>query len=120
MRKEGNIIQSKSLKFALRIVSLYKYLSFQKREFVISKQILRGGTSIGANIEEAIGGQSKKDFYSKICISYKEARETTYWLKVLRGGCYINTEEFDSMFNDCEELCKILGRIKITVGKNNS
>jgi four helix bundle protein len=117
---EGNIVKIKSLGFSLRIVKLYKYLTNNKREFVLSKQILRSGTSIGANIEEAIGGQSRKDFFSKICIAYKEARETSYWLKVLRNGNYLNNIEFESIFFDCDELCKILGKIKITTEKNNS
>jgi four helix bundle protein len=99
---------------------LYKYLKFEKREYVLSKQILRSGTSIGANIEEAIGGQSRKDFFSKICIAYKEARETSYWLNVLKNGKFLNEREFNSIFKDCEELCRILGKIKITTGKNNS
>jgi four helix bundle protein len=117
---EGNIIKIKSLKFSLRIVNLYKYLTNKKREFILSKQILRSGTSIGANIEEAIGGQSRKDFFSKICIAYKEARETSYWVNVLKNGNYLNEAEYSSMFKDCEEICKILGKIKITTGRNNS
>ena len=117
---EGNIIKTKSLSFSLRIVNLYKYLTNNKREFVLSKQILRSGTSIGANIEEAIGGQSRKDFFSKICIAYKEARETSYWLNILRNGNYLSDSEFKSIFNDCEEICRILGKIKITTEKNNS
>ncbi len=75
-----NILQEKSFAFAVRIVNLYKYLCDEKKEFVLSKQVLRFGTSIGANIEEAIGGQSDKDFLSKLSVSYKEARETTYWI----------------------------------------
>ncbi len=71
-----NIIQEKTFKFSIAIVELYKYLVYNKKEFVIAKQLLRSGTSIGANVEEAIGGQSKKDFYTKICTAYKEARET--------------------------------------------
>jgi four helix bundle protein len=79
-----NVIQEKSYIFAIRIVRLYKYLIKQQKEFVLAKQILRSGTSIGANIEEAIGGQSKKDFLSKLSIAYKEARETNYWLRILK------------------------------------
>ncbi len=76
--KKDNIIQEKSYDFAVRIVNLYKHLLQEKKEFVLSKQLLRSGTSIGANIEEAIGGQSRKDFYAKLTIAYKEARETHY------------------------------------------
>lgn len=76
--KKDNVVQIKSYAFAIRIVNVYKYLSNEKKEFVLSKQLLRCGTSIGANIEEAIGGQSEKDFFAKLTISYKEARETHY------------------------------------------
>ena len=110
-----NVIQQKSFLFAIRIINLYKYLIQDKKEFVLSKQILRSGTSIGANIEESIGGQSEKDFLSKISISYKEARETIYWLKLLKETEYIKNEEFESLFYDAEEICKILGSIQIAI-----
>ena len=87
MKKE-NIIQQKSFAFALRIVHLYRYLTNEKKEFVLAKQALRSGTSIGANIEEAIGAQSEKDFLSKLSIAYKEARETKYWLNLLKASQY--------------------------------
>ncbi len=83
--KSDNIIQEKSFAFAIRIVNLYKYLTNEKKEFVLSKQILKSGTSIGANIEESIGAQSDKDFLNKISISYKEARESIFWLKLLQA-----------------------------------
>ncbi len=79
-----NIIQQKSFVFAIRIINLYKHLTVQKKEYVLSKQILRSGTSIGANIEESIGGRSDKEFLFKLEIAYKEARETVYWLKLLK------------------------------------
>jgi four helix bundle protein len=82
--KEQNVIQQKSYDFAIRIVNLYKYLATEKKELVLSKQILRSGTSIGANVEEAIGAQSDKDFLNKLSIAYKEARETHYWIRLLR------------------------------------
>lgn len=78
--KSDNVVQTKSYDFALRIVKVYKYLSQEKKEFVLSKQLLRSGTSIGANIEESIGGQSKADFFAKITIAYKETRESKYWI----------------------------------------
>ena len=112
-----NIIQQKSFLFAIRIINLYKYLTNEKKEFVLSKQILRSGTLIGANIEESIGGQSDKDFLSKISISYKEARETIYWLKLLKETEYIKVDEFENIFNDAEEICKILGSIQISIKK---
>ncbi len=82
--KKDNVIQIKSYDFAVRIVKLYKHLSQEKKEFVLSKQLLRSGTSIGANVEEAIGGQSRKDFFAKLTIAYKEARESHYWIRLLR------------------------------------
>ena len=112
---KDNIIQQKSFSFAIRIVNLYKYLVSEKKEFVLSKQLLRSGTSIGANIEESIGGQSEKDFLSKLSISYKEARETIYWLKLLKETGYISINEFESIYNEAEEICKILAKIQITI-----
>jgi len=87
--KEENVIQQKSYAFALRIIQLYRYLAQEKKEFVLAKQILRSGTAIGANVEEAIGAQSKKDFLSKMAIAYKEARETKYWLRLLKDTKYL-------------------------------
>ncbi|MCB0479761.1 MAG: four helix bundle protein, partial [Crocinitomicaceae bacterium] len=87
-----NIIQQKSFAFAIRTVNAYKYLQSEKKEFVLSKQLLRSGTSIGANIEEATGGQSKKDFIAKMSIAYKEARETKYWIKLLAATEYLESD----------------------------
>lgn len=97
-----NIIQQKSFAFAIRIVELFKHLQSEKKEFVLSKQILHSGTSIGANIEESIGGASEKDFLHKLTISYKEARETVYWLKLLHATQYISDKEFESIHSDAE------------------
>ena len=102
-----NVILEKSFKFAVRVVKLYKYLCEDKKEFVLSKQILRSGTSIGANAEEAIAGQSNKDFIAKISIAQKEARETRYWLKLLLETDYLTAEQGDSLLQDIEELNKI-------------
>ncbi|MCW5905564.1 MAG: four helix bundle protein [Chitinophagaceae bacterium] len=115
-----NVIQQKSFAFAIRVVNAYKYLTEQKREFVLSKQLLRSGTSIGANVEEAIGGQSKKDFIAKISISYKEARETKYWLNLLTATDYLDENLSKSLLDDAEELCKILSSILLTTKQNNS
>lgn len=114
-----NVIQEKSYIFAIRIVRLYKCLIKQQKEFVLAKQILRSGTSIGANIKEAIGGQSKKDFLSKLSIAYKEARETNYWLRILKDSGYLKIKEFESIFFDLEEIQKLLTTI-IKTTKNNS
>ena len=118
--KTENIVQQKSFAFAIRVVNVYKYLITEKKEFVLSKQLLRSGTSIGANIEESIGGQSDKDFLSKLSIAYKEARETIYWLKLLQATDYLTQQEADSLLNDAEEICKILGKIQITLKTRNS
>ena len=113
--KKDNIVQEKSFAFAVRVVNLYKYLTTEKKEYVLSKQLLRSGTSVGANVEESIGGQSERDFLSKLSISYKEARESKYWLKLLLATDYLNKEQASSLINDAEEICKILGAIQKTV-----
>ena len=110
---------NKSFAFAIRVVNAYKYLIEEKKEYVISRQFLRSGTSIGANSEEAIGGQSKADFISKISIAYKEARETKYWIRLLKATNYFDESQADSLLFDLDELLKIIGKIQIT-SKNNS
>jgi four helix bundle protein len=110
-----NLIQEKSYSFALRIVKLYRWLCEEKKEFLLSKQLLRCGTSVGANVEEAIGAHSQKDFHSKIRIAYKESRETHYWLRLVHDSNYIDDNAFRSISVDCEELIKILGSITKTL-----
>lgn len=110
-----NIVRDKSYAFAIRIVKAYKFLCEQRKEFVLSKQLLRSGTSVGANIEEAIGGQSRKDFFAKLSIAYKEARETQYWIKLLRDTDYLSKEQSDSLLEDAEELLRIIGSIQKTI-----
>ncbi|MBR1908332.1 four helix bundle protein [bacterium] len=117
--KTENTIENKSKKFAVRIVNLYKYLCNEKNEFVMSKQMLRSGTSIGANIAEAKCGSSKKDFLNKMYIAFKECSETNYWLDLLFETEYINEKEYNSIKNDCEEINKILSSITKTT-KNNT
>lgn len=107
MKKE-NIVKDKSLSFAIRIVNLYKYLVADKRETVMSKQLLRCGTSIGANIREAEQAQSRADFLSKQNIALKEANETEYWLELLMRTGFITQNEYESINNDCVELNKLL------------
>ena len=113
--KDNNIIQVKSYAFALRIIKLYVYLKNEKNEYTLGKQILRSGTSIGANIEEAIGAQSDRDFLSKISIAYKEARETHYWIRLLTDSNFLVASEETSLINDCDELLKIIGSIQISI-----
>ena len=108
-----NIIVKKSYAFALSVIQLYKQL-VEKREYVLSKQILRSGTSVGANIHEAVSGESKKDFIHKLGISVKEARETSYWLHLLKDSDYITPDDFSRLNNSCDELIKILNSIILT------
>ena len=113
--KKDNVIQQKSFTFAIRIVNAYKYLKYQKQEYILSKQLLRSGTSICANIEESIGGQSGKDFIAKMGIAYKEARETIYWIRLLAATDFLNKKMSDSLIRDAEEICKIIGTIQTTL-----
>ncbi len=113
--REDNVTLRKTYAFALRIVKLRQYLCQEKKEWFISKQIFRSGTSIGANVEEAVGGQSSKDFISKISIAYKESRETHYWLRLLFDSGYLEESQFKSILSDCEEINKILSSILLTM-----
>ena len=114
MKKE-NVVLEKTYAFAIRMVRCYKYLSTEQKEFILSKQLLRSGTSIGANVEEAIGGQSGKDFYSKMYIDYKEARETHYWLRLLRDTDFLEDKIVASILSDSEEILKLIGSILKTL-----
>ena len=107
-RMTDSIIQDKSIKFAIRIVKLYKYLKEEKNEYVLSKQLVRSGTSVGANVSEAQRAQSKADFSAKMYIALKEAEESAYWILLLRESGFLTDKEFDSIGLDCEELIKIL------------
>ena len=109
--KTENAIVTKSKAFALRIIKLYKYLCSKKREFVMSKQIMRSGTSIGANVREATRAQSTPDFISKMNIALKEAEETCYWLELLHESEYLDEKAFNSLYDDSLELLKILASI---------
>lgn len=106
--KKNNVIVEKSYKFAIRIVRLYQYLVKEKKEYHLSVQVLKSGTSIGANIEEAVGGFSKKDFIAKLQISYKEAKETHYWIRLMRDTDYLSEKEAESLLINCEEILKII------------
>lgn len=106
-----SIVESKSFNFAIRIVNLYKYLTDNKKEYVLSKQILKSGTSVGANISEALQGQSRKDFLMKMNIALKECSETKYWLRLLSATNYIGDIQANSIMKDCTELEKMLTSI---------
>lgn len=103
-----SVLRDKSYQFALRIIKLYKYIVAEKKEYVLSKQILRSGTSIGANVEEANQAQSKSDFVHKLSIAQKEAFETDYWLRLLCDSEYLTKTQADSLLNDCREVQKLL------------
>lgn len=114
-----NVIQQKSYAFASRIVKMYKYLLHEQREFVLSKQVLRSGTSVGANVEEALAASSKADFIAKLTIAAKEARETTYWLRLLHDNDYLPTPLFNSLHSDNTEISKLLSSILMTTKANS-
>ncbi len=108
MAVKKETVKEKSKKFALRIVHLYQYLVNDKKEFVLSKQILRSGTSIGANLAESVCAISEKDFLSKIYIALKETEETLYWIELLKDANYIDEKSYDSIYDDCQAIAKML------------
>ena len=120
VKMKDNVVLEKSFDFAVRIVKLYKYLCTDKKEYVLSKQLLRSGTSIGANVNEAQAGQSKKDFIAKMSIASKEARESCYWIKLLIQTDYLNenSKNTKSLVNDIEEIVKLLTSIVKSSGEN--
>lgn len=106
--KEDNIVVTKSYAFAVRCVNLYKYLCEEKHDYIVGKQLLRSGTSIGANVKEAIRGVSRADFAAKLSIALKEASESEYWIEILRDTDYITPQQSNSLLADCQELLKLL------------
>ena len=119
--KRENVVMNKSYAFALRIVKLYKYLVYEKKEYVLSKQLLRSGTSIGALIKEGEHAQSKADFLNKMNVALKEANETQYWIELLRDSDYLSYEESLSIYDNSDELIRLLASIvkstKLALGK---
>ena len=113
-------IENKSKKFAVRIINLYKYLVGEKKEYVMSRQILKSGTSIGANVKEGEFAQSTSDFISKMSIALKEAGETEYWLELLCETDYITAAQYDSMKTDCKEIIRLLTSIIKSTKSNNN
>ena len=113
MEKKANVILDKTFQFSLRIIEIYKYLTTQKNEYIMSKQLLKSGTSIGANVNEAQEAQSKKDFISKCSISLKEARETDYWLRLLSAAHYLDGKETElaALFEELAAVRKIITAI---------
>ena len=99
-------------------MAVANYLNEEKRQYVMARQLLKSGTSIGANVEEAMGGQSRKDFFAKLSISYKEARETHYWLRLLKESKILESDKADLLINECTEILKIIGTIQTTMKRN--
>ena len=120
LKREKNILLEKVAAYSNRIIRLYKYLKDEKKEFIMSKQLLRSGTSIGANIVESQSAQSSADFIHKLEIALKEAKETHYWLEKLFAGEYINDVGYQSMSNDNIEIIKLLTSIIVTKKRNMS
>ena len=116
--KEDNVIKDKSFEFSVSIVNLYRYLTEDKKEYIMSKQVFRSGTSISANVCEGMQGVSKADFVAKLSISLKEACETVYWLRLLHRTGYIEGKIFNSIIGDCQELIRLLTSI-IKTTKNS-
>ena len=112
--KANNLVAEKSKQFALRIIRLYQYLREEKQEYILSKQVLRSGTSIGANVREGERGQSRADFYARLNIALKEAEETAYWLELLHESDYIDETSFESIYGDAQELIRLLVSITKT------
>jgi four helix bundle protein len=115
MSEKKSIVGAKAYSFALEIVIVYKQVTAEKKEFVLSKQLLRAGTSIGANVNEAISGVSKRDFIHKLGIALKEARETSYWLNLLKDSSYISIDTFSSLHGSCNEIIRMLSSIILTI-----
>ncbi len=115
-----SIVKDKSVRFAIRVVRLYRYLKEERNEYILSKQLVRSGTSIGANISEAQRAQSQADFAAKMYIALKEAEESAYWILLLKEAEYITEKEYESVCADCEELVKLLTAITKTVAPRNS
>jgi four helix bundle protein len=106
--EKKNVLKEKSFAFSIRVVKLYQFLKKEHQEYELAKQVLRSGTSVAANIEEAVGGYSRKDFYARLGIAYKEARETRFWLRLLNSTELLEQKLFESLENDCNELIKLL------------
>ncbi|AQG81671.1 four helix bundle protein [Spirosoma montaniterrae] len=118
MQEQESIIQTKSFDFATRVVRMYQWITKKHRIHSLADQVLRSGTSVGANVEEATGALTKKEFIAKIGIAYKEARETRYWLRLLGATDYLNDKMYGSMLADCQELIRILASIQKTSQRN--
>ncbi len=111
---KDNLIADKSYAFALNIIKAYLYLSKEKQEYILSRQLLKSGTSIGANVREAIGAQSRADFINKMSVAFKEALETEYWLNLLKDSKLLPLKMADDLLIECQSICRIISKIQIT------
>jgi four helix bundle protein len=118
MELKENPVKDKCYRFALRIIRLYQYITTEKKEFVLAKQVLKSGTAIGALVEEALQGESRADFIHKLSIANKEANETNYWLRLLRDSQILDAKAADSILADCQELIQLLTSIIKTTRGN--
>lgn len=116
--KKDNIVLEKSFRFAIRIIRLYQHLTGARHEYILSKQMLRAGTSVGANVREGNNAESKADFIHKLGVAQKETDETMYWLELLKETDYLTNHEFDSIYQDANELLKIIRSIILTAKSN--
>jgi four helix bundle protein len=114
-----NIVKDKSFEFAIRVIKMYQFLQDEKKEYVMSKQVLRAGTSIGANVREALNAESTADFIHKLAVAQKETDETLYWLELLHASNYLDKPTFDSIYAQLEEIYKIIIKIIVTTRNNN-
>lgn len=115
---ERNILREKSYRFAIDVIGVYKQLAEKEKDRIISRQLLRSGTSVGANVEEAVGGISRKDFLCKLTIAYKEAREANYWLRILRDTGDLEKSKADDLVEDSYELIRIMAKTQLTMKRN--
>ena len=118
--KNSNLIKDKSYDFALHIIKIVQKIRNQHNEYALTGQLIRSGTSIGANIEEAVGAQSRNDFLHKISVAYKEARESNYWIRLLRDTKYLDAQVAEKLLKENLELLKIIGSIQKTIKKSGS
>jgi four helix bundle protein len=118
--KNSNLIKDKSYDFALHIIKIVQKIRNQHNEYALTGQLIRSGTSIGANIEEAVGAQSRNDFLHKISVAYKEARESNYWIRLLRDSKYLDAQVAEKLLKENLELLKIIGSIQKTIKKSGS
>lgn len=114
-----NILQNKSFQFSIKIIEAYKILTDDKEEYILSEQLLKSGTGIGANVEYALSGQNRTDFFSSMALAFKEAKQTKYWLMLLQETNYLSEADSTDLISDCEEICRIIFSIQKNANNNS-